>query len=153
MKVVSTVNELLPCKIRIQTNSKCIEPDVTSQPSTLQLWAGRILTGLSALMLVFSAVLKLKGGPDFAAMFAQLGWPVALAVPLGVLELGLTILYLIPRTSVLGAILLTGYLGGAVSVHLRIAEVWINPFLIGVMIWGGLYFRDSRIRALIPIRS
>ena len=123
---------------------------MSAQPSTLQLWSGRILTGLSALMLLLSAALKLKGGPDFAILFEHLGWPTALALPLGVLELTITILYLIPRTAVLGAILLTGYLGGAVSVHLRIAEAWFNPFLIGVVVWGSLYIRDARIRELIP---
>lgn len=124
---------------------------MAEQPSTLQLWAGRILTGLPSLMLLFSAAMKLKGGPELATGFEHLGWPVALAIPLGILELTCTVIYLIPRTAVLGAILLTGYMGGAVAAHLRINEAWFVQFLLGVMIWGGLYFRDSRIRQLIPV--
>jgi len=72
-------------------------------------------------------------------------------MPLGILELVITVMYLIPRTAVLGALLLTGYLGGAVAAHLRINEAWIVQFLLGVTIWGGLYFRDARIRELIPV--
>ncbi len=94
-------------------------------------------------MLFFSAAMKLKGGPDLATGFEHLGWPAALAMPLGVLELSITILYLIPRTAVLGSILVTGYLGGAVAAHLRINEAWFIQFLLGVMLWGGLYFRDA----------
>ena len=124
---------------------------MAEQPSTLQLWSGRILTGLPALMLLFSAAMKLKGGPDLATGFEHLGWPASLAIPLGILELSITVIYLIPRTAVLGAILLTGYMGGAVAAHLRINEAWFVQFLLGVMIWGGLYFRDSRIRQLIPV--
>ncbi len=126
---------------------------MSAQPSTFQLWSGRILTGLPSLMLFFSAAMKLKGGPDLAAGFEHLGWPVSLAMPLGILELSITLIYLVPRTAVLGAILLTGYLGGALAAHLRINEAWFIQFLLGVMIWGGLYFRDSRIRQLIPVWS
>lgn len=151
-EVAPTVNERLPCKIRIQGNSQGIECDMSSPPSTLQFWAGRILTGLPALMLIFSAAMKLKGGPDLATGMEHLGWPLSLAIPLGILELSITVIYLIPRTAVLGAILLTGYLGGAVAAHLRINEPWFVQFLLGVMLWGGLYFRDSRIRQLIPVR-
>jgi len=104
-------------------------------------------------MLIFSAVMKLMGGPDLATGFDQLGWPIALAVPLGILELAITVIYLIPRTSVIGAILVTGYLGGAVATHLRINEAWIIQFLLGVMVWGGLYLRDPRIRELIPFNK
>lgn len=118
-----------------------------------QLWAGRILTVLPVLMLTMSAVMKLMGGSDLAKGFEHLGWPVELAFPLGVLELTITVTYLIPRTSVLGAILVTGYLGGAMAAHIRIHEDWWIQFLLGVMAWGGLYFRDERIRALIPLRD
>ena len=124
---------------------------MSAQPSNLQLWSGRILTGLPVLMLVFSAAMKLKGGPELEQGFNHLGLPVSLAMPLGILELGVTALYLLPRTAVLGAILVTGYLGGAMTAHVRIHEAWFIQFLLGVMIWGGLYFRDSRIRGLIPM--
>ena len=80
-----------------------------------------------------------------------MGWPIQLAVALGILEISCTAIYLLPRTSVLGAILLTGYLGGAVATHLRIGDPYFGPVLLGVMVWGGLYFRNPRVRALIPL--
>ncbi len=122
------------------------------QNSTLQTWAGRILTALPALMLVFSASMKFMGGPDLAKGFEHLGWPLPQSLILGVVEIAVTVIYLIPRTAVLGAILVTGYLGGAMAAHARIEEPWIVQFLLGVMVWGGLYFRDERIRKLIPLR-
>ncbi|NJN37230.1 MAG: DoxX family protein [Nitrospiraceae bacterium] len=76
-----------------------------------------------------------------------------LAFGLGVLELVCVILYIIPRTAVLGAILLTGYLGGAILTHLRVGDPFIGPVVFGVFIWGGLFLRDPRVRALIPVRS
>lgn len=126
---------------------------MSAQSSKLYVWGGRILTALPAIMLTFSAVMKLMGGPELAAAFEHLGWPISLAVPLGILELAVTALYLFPRTSVLGAILLTGYLGGALATHLRIHEPWFIQFLLGAMAWGGLYLRDPRLRELIPINK
>lgn len=114
---------------------------------------GWALSILPSLMLIFSAVMKLLGGPSLAQGFAHLGWPLHLAVPLGVLELAVTFLYLYPRTAVLGAILVTGYLGGATATHMRIEEVFFVQPLLGVAAWGGLYARDHRIRALIPFYS
>jgi hypothetical protein len=117
----------------------------------VQKWGGIFLTAVPSLVLAFSAVMKLKGGPELDQGFQHLGFPISLAVPLGILELAVTAIYLIPRTAVLGAILVTGYLGGAMTVHVRLQEEWFVPFLLGVMAWGGLYLRDARIRALIPI--
>jgi DoxX-like protein len=77
----------------------------------------------------------------------------SLALGLGIVELACTVIYIIPRTSVLGAILLTGYLGGAVATHLRIGEPYFMPIIFGVLVWGGLFLRDERLRALIPLRS
>jgi hypothetical protein len=89
--------------------------------------------------------------------FAQVGWPAGLAVNLGVVLLCCTILYVIPRTAVLGAILLTGYLGGAVATHLRVGDPLFShvlfPTYLGVMLWGALFLRDERLRALIPLRK
>ena len=124
---------------------------MSTQPSKLYLWGGRILTALPVFMLLMSAVMKFMGGPDLAAGFQHLGWPLHLAIPLGILELSVTALYLIPRTAVLGAILVTGYMGGALATHLRIGEEWYAQLLVGVAIWGGLYLRDQRIRQLIPL--
>lgn len=97
--------------------------------------------------------MKLMGGAEFEKAFAQLGWPITVAAAIGIVELLCIVLYLIPATSVLGAILLTGYLGGAIATHVRIGEPFIAPLLLGVVVWLGLYLRDHRIRALIPLRS
>jgi hypothetical protein len=120
------------------------------------LWTGRIFSALPVLMLVFSAVMKFVQPPELAQGFAHLGYPVSLALGLGIVELACAILYAIPRTSVLGAILVTGYLGGATATHIRIGDPIANvitPIVLGVLAWGGLYLRDTRLRALLPLRS
>lgn len=116
------------------------------------LWTGRVMTALPALMLLFSGSMKFTSSPQIAEGFTHLGWPVDLAHTLGLLEVGCTVLYLIPATSILGAILVTGYLGGAIATHVRIGEPWYLQFVFGVLVWGGLYLRDPRLRALIPLR-
>ena len=117
------------------------------------LWAGWILTVLPALMLIMSGVMKLLGPEPLATEFARLGYPLSSALPIGIIELVCTALYLIPRTSVLGAILLTGYLGGATATHVRIGDPWFGPVIMGVVLWLGLFLRDARLRALIPLKS
>jgi uncharacterized membrane protein YphA (DoxX/SURF4 family) len=121
--------------------------------SKKQLWTGRILSVAPALMLVFSAAMKLIHPPELDQGFAHLGLPLSLAFGLGILELTCTAIYLIPRTSVLGAILLTGYLGGATLTHLRVGDPYYTQPLLGVLLWGGLYLRDPRLQALIPFVS
>jgi uncharacterized protein YndB with AHSA1/START domain len=128
-------------------------PGTNATPvSTKLLWAGRVVSALPVLMLVFSAVMKLVKPPQLAEGFAHLGWPDDLALGLGILELACTVLYVIPRTSVLGAVLLTGYLGGATATHVRVGEPSWLPVVFGVLVWGGLYLRDARLRALLPLR-
>lgn len=115
--------------------------------------AGWIMTILPALMFAFSGVMKFVPSPQLAEGFTHLQLPVSWAVNLGVLELGCLLVYLIPRTAVLGAILLTGYLGGAMLTHLRVGEPPVMHVILGVMLWGGLFLREVRLRALIPFRS
>jgi hypothetical protein len=107
-------------------------------------------------MLALDGVVKLaKPAPVVTAM-AQLGYPAISAVGLGILLLACTVLYAIPRTAVLGAILLTGYLGGATAAHVRVAAdpfSVVFPALVGVLVWGGLFLRDARLRELLPLRS
>ena len=130
-----------------------MESNLRSAPlSKPLLWVGWILSVLPVLMVVVSAVMKFVKPPELIEGFAHLGLDLRLAVGLGVLELACTILYLIPRTAVLGAILLTGYLGGAIATHLRVADPFFPPILLGVLLWGGLYVRDTRLRALLPLR-
>jgi DoxX-like family len=124
-----------------------------SQVSNKMLWAGRVVSALPVLMLVFSAVVKLMKPAAVLVEFGRLGYPESLVVGIGILELLCTIVYAIPRTSILGAILLTGYLGGATATHVRIGDVFIWPVIGGVLVWAGLYLRDSRVRSLIPLRS
>ena len=121
------------------------------------LWAGRALSGLAILFLVMDGAMKLVPLQPVIDSMAQLGWPSdpMTARMLAVLILVPTLLYAIPRTAILGAILLTGYLGGAVATHVRIGNPIFSHALfgayIGIILWGGLWFRDARVRALIPL--
>ena len=126
---------------------------VAAPVSRKMLWAGWIVSGLPVLLLLFSAVMKLARPEAVLEEFARLGYPERLVVGIGVLELACTVLYLIPRTAVLGAILLTGYLGGATATHLRIGDPFLPPAIVGLVVWLGLYLRDRRVRALIPLRA
>jgi uncharacterized protein YndB with AHSA1/START domain len=125
----------------------------TTPVSGKMLWAGRVVSALPVLMLVMSGVMKLVKPAPVVEGFAHLGYPEGLALGLGILELACTVVYVIPRTSVLGAVLLTGYLGGATATHVRVGEPSFAPVLLGVLVWGGLYLRDRRVRALLPLRS
>src|ERR1700693_4383871 len=125
--------------------------------SNKKLWAGRILSALPVLFLVFDSVIHIMKPAPVREGFARLGYSLSLAVPLGIIELVCMVLYVIPRTSVLGAALLTGYLGGAVATNLRAgAPLFSNvlvPVYLGVMLWGGLYLRDDKLRSVFPVRS
>jgi hypothetical protein len=116
------------------------------------LWTGYVLSGLPAALLLFSAVTKLTQAAPVVEGFKHLGYSQGLAVPLGIVEFACTVVYLIPSTSVLGAILLTGYLGGATATTLRVGDQFTPPVIVGVLIWGGLFLRDRRLRELIPLR-
>jgi hypothetical protein len=116
-------------------------------------WIGRVISGLLSLLFVMSAVMKLKGGTDVIEGMAHLGLSGSLLVPLGILEVSCVALYLIPATSMLGAILLTGYLGGAILAHLRVDDAFIFQVVLGVCVWLGVYLRENRLRALIPLRT
>ena len=121
--------------------------------STALLWVGYIVSALPILGLLPSAVFKFLKPADLIKEFGRLGWPENMAFGLGVLEVVCTVLYIVPQTAVLGAILLTGYLGGAVATHVRIGDGFAPPIIMGVLLWLGLFLRDPRLRALIPLRS
>jgi len=129
-----------------------VQSDAHAAVSTKMLWAGRIASALPVLMLLFSGIMKLVKPAAVVEELARLGYPESIALGIGVLELSCTVVYLIPRTSVLGAILLTGYLGGATTTHVRIGDPFFAPVVIGVLVWLGLFLRDERLRALIPLR-
>jgi hypothetical protein len=116
------------------------------------LWAGYIMSTLSVLLMLFSAAMKLMKPADVVKGFAHFGYPESMIVPLGIVEIACTVIYIVPRTSVLGAILLTGYLGGAVATTARLGESFVMPVVAGVFVWGGLFLRDQRLSELIPLR-
>ncbi len=130
----------------------------TALVSKKGLWAGRLMSGLVVAFLAIDVVIKfLRPAPaPVVETFAHVGWPLSLAPVLGTILLASTALYILPKTSVLGAILLTGYLGGAVATHLRAGDPLFShvlfPTYLGVLLWGGLYLREDRLRALIPLR-
>lgn len=124
--------------------------------SSGRIWTGRILSWLTGAFLLLDAVMKLFKPAFVVDANLQLGYRESVIIPLGIVLLVSTVLYLIPRTAVLGAILLTGYLGGAIATHVRTGtEVFPIVFasVFGVLVWGGLYLRDSRVSALIPLRE
>jgi hypothetical protein len=125
----------------------------TSFGSNALIWIGRAITALIVVGLTVSAVFKFVQPADLPKEFTRLGWPVNIAFALGVVELSCAILYAIPQTAVLGAILATGYLGGAIATHVRIEDPFIPPLVMGVLAWVGLYLREPRLRALVPWRS
>ncbi|MET3845618.1 DoxX family protein [Bradyrhizobium sp. OAE829] len=120
------------------------------------LWTGRILTGLFALFMLGASVApKLLQLPVAEQTMAQLGWPSGFAFTIGIIELVCLVLYLIPRTSVLGAVLMMGLLGGAMATQIRVGSPLFSHILfslyLGLFMWGGLWLRDPRVRALFPI--
>ena len=128
----------------------------TAASSRKMLWAGRIISGLPVLFLLVDGVMKLAKPAIVVETTVRLGYPESVIIGLGIVLLTCTVLYLIPRTSVLGAILLTGYLGGAVATHVRVSGGLFPislPIILGVLIWGGLYLRDEALRTLLPLRS
>ena len=125
----------------------------TTVISTTRRWTGRTLTALAVLFLLFDLSIKLAHIQAVTDAFAKLGIPDHLAVAVGTLELFCLIVYLVPRTAVLGAVLLTGFLGGAIMLHVRIGDPLFShvlfPVYIGALLWVGLYLRDSRLRMLV----
>lgn len=117
------------------------------------MWVGRVISGLLALLFTMSAAMKLMGGAEVMEGSAHMGLPESLRVPLGILEFSRVAVYLIPATSVTGAILLTGYIGGAIVTHLRVGEPVFVQIALGTLIWLGLYLREQRLTALIPLRT
>ncbi len=117
------------------------------------VWTGRVISAAVSLAFAASAFMKLKGGPELTQGMAHLGLPESLIVPLAILEISCVVVYAIPATSVLGAILLTGYMGGAICTHLRVGDPFLAQIGFGVFVWLGLYLRESRLKGLIPLRT
>ena len=130
--------------------------NIQTHVSKGKLWGGRIMSWLTALFLLVDGVMKLFKPAVVVEATVKLGYAENIILPIGIVLTVCTILYLIPRTAVLGAILLTGYLGGAVATHVRVGEGLFPisfPIIFGVLLWGGLYLRDNRLRTLIPLHQ
>lgn len=125
--------------------------------SKKMLWAGRITSGLGVLFLAFDGTFKLFAPPEAVQSTEALGWSGNMLFGIGVLQLSLLALYLLPRTSILGALLWTGYLGGAVATHVRVGNPAFShalfPTYIAALLWLGLWLRDARLRALLPLTA
>lgn len=133
------------------------ENKIPSSVSAKKLWAGYIISGLPILFLLVDAIAKLFKPEAVVKGTLDLGYPESTIIPIGLILLVSTIRYAVPRTSVIGAILLTGYLGGAVATHVRVGSPLFThilfPVYLGAFVWLGLYLRDTRLRALVPFRS
>jgi hypothetical protein len=118
------------------------------------IWTGRVVSALPVLMLLMGAYMSFSMPDDNKKEMAKMGWDVSIAPALGVVILVVIALYVIPQTAVLGAILMTGYLGGAVATHVRIGDykMMAPAIVVGILTWVGLYFRDHRVRELAPFR-
>jgi hypothetical protein len=126
----------------------------TAPVSKKMLWAGRIISALPVLLMVFGGTFGLLKPAVAMPGFLHYGYPERFFLPICILEIVCAVAYAIPRTSVLGAILLTGYLGGATATHVRAGEpIFYAPVILGVLVWGGLYLREGRLRGLIPLRA
>jgi hypothetical protein len=131
-------------------------PSRTLDSSHWSRWTGIVLTALFVLFMIFDTSIKLMRLPIVDDTLNQLGYPAGLGFPIGVMELILLVLYLVPRTAILGAVLFTGLFGGTIATHLRAGSPLFSHMLFGVYLgalaWGGLWFRDLRLRALLPVR-
>lgn len=116
------------------------------------VWTARVISVVLSLLFLFSAVMKLKGGADVMQGMAHLGLPESMVAPLAIIEIFCVVVYLIPATSILGAILLTGYLGGAICTHWRVGDPFFTQIVVGIFVWLALYLREARLKTLIPLR-
>jgi len=124
----------------------------TNSVSKKMLWAGYIASALTVLVLLISGAIKFVKPDGMELEIERLGWKMSQMTGLGILEIAVTIIYLIPRTAVLGAILISAYLGAATATHVRIGDPFFMTIILGVLAWLGLWFRDPRLRSLIPLR-
>jgi hypothetical protein len=129
-------------------------PTVSITPtSSKKVWTGRVLSTLAILFLLFDAGVKLSQNHFAVEATVRIGYPPGILVGLGIVQLICTVLYAVPRTSMLGAILLTGYLGGATATHVRIGDPFLFPVIFGVIVWAALYLREERLHSLVPLRQ
>jgi hypothetical protein len=118
------------------------------------VWTGRVISGVVSALLLFSGIMKLTmRGPEMTEGLALVGLSESMVVPLAILEIACVVIYMIPQTAVLGAVLLTGYMGGAILTHWRVGDPFFMQILIGAAAWLGLYLREARLWSLLPLRT
>lgn len=130
-----------------------ISHQTVNAPSKKALWTGRIISMLCVLFLLVDAIMKMIRESHSVEGTIQLGWPAYSVQSIGIILLACTVLYLVPRTAILGAILLTGFLGGAIATMARIGQPIIFPLIFGILVWCGLFLRDEKLRKFIPLRK
>ena len=122
-----------------------------------KLWAGRIMSGLAVAFLIVDAGFKLVQPPMAIQANAELGYSASVILPIGLIEIACLIVYLVPQTAVFGAVLWTGYLGGAIATHVRVGNPLFShtlfPIYVALLIWGGIWLRDEKLRAVFPLRA
>jgi hypothetical protein len=123
-----------------------------TRPSGKMVWTGRIVSAIVVLFLIAGSTFGIIKQAEMAPEMARMGFPPGMGIKISITCILCALIYAFPRTAVLGAILLTGYFGGATLTHLRIGEPFFIPILVGVVAWGGIFLRDERLRALIPLR-
>jgi hypothetical protein len=129
------------------------KPAVVNRSPKKMVWTGRVISGLALSVFVFTVMFSLLNPAMAAQGFAHYNYPDGVLLPIFIVELAGVALYAIPRTAILGAILLTGYLGGATATHVRVSEPFYLPVIVGVLVWIGVYLREERLRALVPWRG
>lgn len=132
--------------------SRTVDPTPHAAPTKVRLWIGRVLTALPILMLAMSAAMKLSHSAEFVTKWEAMGFAEGLLTPIGLLEVLCLAVYAVPRTRILGAILVTAYLGGATVTHVRTGTPFLIPVVLGVLAWAGVYLTDPRLSALVPFR-
>jgi uncharacterized membrane protein YphA (DoxX/SURF4 family) len=116
-------------------------------------WTGRVLSILPVALFLISGAMKFTDGPEMQEGLKKMGWTAEVMHKIAIIEIVCAVLYLVPQTAVLGAILLTGYLGGAIATHVRVNDAFIPPIVIGIVLWLGIFLRDPRLRTLLPFRT
>lgn len=140
------------------TTARASEPASTAGAlSRKAVWGGRVMSGFAALFLAFDASMKVMKAAPAIQTTTELGYQASVVMPLGLVQVVCLIAYLVPRTAVLGAVLWTGYLGGAIATHVRVGNPLFShtlfPIYVAALLWGGLWLRDQRLRALLPFRA
>jgi hypothetical protein len=143
-----------PLERRIPVATKAVRVDDAPAERRWIVWTGRVLSVLPVLVLAMSSSMKLTGSRDMMAAFTgHFGFPEGALLGIAAAEIACAVLYALPATAVLGAVLMTGDLGGAVAAHVRVGESFLIPLALGVLAWAALYLRDRRLRALLPLRG